>query len=353
MIKLKEISKNVTGFALGPVDIEIAKGEFFVLLGASGSGKSMLMEIIAGITNADNGKVIIEDKEIQNISSHKRNIGILLQDGVLFPHLNVMENIAYSMRIKGIEKKERTRKVNEIAGLFNLKHILNKKPADLSGGEKQRTALARVLLSEPNVLLLDEPLNSLDNAMKKEVKKHLKHLHNNGQTIVYVTHDFDEAITLAQRIGILENGQLTLTGTPEEIFHKPETSFTASFAGAKNMFKAKIYSNDNSNLKSAYITDGFEIKLYSEQDGEAYILIRSEDIFLSQYKPETSAVNNFLGTVSNIFHKQYGAEVVFKINNTIEMSVHISEESLQKLSLEKGSELWLSFKASAVKYLTC
>ena len=235
-LTLINITKTFPHFSL-KVSLAVKDGEFFSLLGPSGSGKTTLLHIIGGFVAPDNGRILKNEIDITYLPADKRNIGIVFQDYALFPYLTVYGNIAFGLKIKkGISKKEIDRKVREVAETFGIAKILNKYPDMISGGEKQRTALARAIIVKPDVLLMDEPLSSLDAKIREKLMDELKKFHKEfGVTIIYVTHDQNEAMFLSDRVALINNGQIDQISTPLELYEHPKTPFARSFIGKMNV----------------------------------------------------------------------------------------------------------------------
>ena len=240
-IILKGISKSYNERAvLKNLNLEINHGEFHVLLGPSGGGKTTILSIIAGLIKPDNGSVFIGSRDVTSLSPDKRRIGFVFQDHALFSHLTVFENIAYGLRLRKIKEQEIKSKVDYYLNGVNIVKEKDKFPRQLSGGQKQRVALARALVIEPEVLLMDEPMSSLDAMTKEAVQNELKSIQKKtGITTIYVTHDQDEAAFFGDRVSVLNNGKMDQIDSPLELFHHPRTEFMASFVGIKNREKKK------------------------------------------------------------------------------------------------------------------
>jgi ABC-type sugar transport system ATPase subunit len=221
MLFVKDLTINTGGFAVEAASFHIRKGEYYFLLGESGAGKSLILEAIIGIRKINSGSIVLNGKEISGLPVNKRNIGIVFQNLALFPHKTVFDNIAFSLHCQKSAKKEIERKVEQIAEKLAIATLLRRYPGSLSGGEHQRVALARTLIMKPAVLLLDEPLSSVDVLLKEEMVAILKNLHQQGQSILHVTHDYHEVAKLADRISIIENGRIIQTGTRKEIAEAP------------------------------------------------------------------------------------------------------------------------------------
>jgi len=219
----------------------------------------------------------------------------------------------------------------------------------LSGGELQRVALARTLVSNPDVLLLDEPITSLDAKIKKEIRILLREIHRDGIPVIHVTHDYEEAIMLATRIAIIHNGAIIQTGTPLDIFNRPQNDFIANLAGISNFFPATLSGDEKSKLKTAR-ANGLEIKLFCDlSDSDGYIIIPPEQIIISPRRTETSTQNNFYGKITDVYLSAYGYTVTVDIG--FKLFVFITVSSFEKLELKSGMNIWVSFKAGAVRFI--
>src|SRR5664279_3932643 len=240
MLRLTNITRRLGDFALRDLNLEVADGEYYVLLGRSGSGKTQLLELIAGLEHPDSGKIFLDDIDITRQKIQDRKVGIVFQDYAIFPHMTVYGNIAYPLRARKEDNKNIDEKVKKAAEAMNIKHILDRSTEKLSGGELQRVALARTLITSPRLLLLDEPLSSLDTSLKDDLKRLLRNLNKAGQTIIHVTHDYCDAISLAKRVGVIHNGKIIQEGSVEEVFSNPSNRFVARYAGIRNFFKVNI-----------------------------------------------------------------------------------------------------------------
>ena len=241
-IALKKIFKSYNGLAvLKNLNLEINKGEFHVLLGPSGSGKTTMLLVIAGLIKQDRGSVFIGSRNVSALAPEKRRIGFVFQDYALFPHLNVFDNVAYGLRIKKVKESKISERVDYYLSKASIEKEKDKFPHHLSGGQKQRVALARALVIEPELLLMDEPMSSLDALTKETIRDELKSIQQEmGTTTVYVTHDQGEAVLLGDRVSVLNHGEIEQIESPDELFYHPKTEFVARFVGAKNILKVRV-----------------------------------------------------------------------------------------------------------------
>ncbi|MGM0410474.1 MAG: ATP-binding cassette domain-containing protein [Bacillota bacterium] len=345
MLKLKNIDKEYKDFSVNNINLKINEGEYLVILGPTGTGKTVILEMIAGLIKADKGSIIHKDENITDYSPENRSMAMVYQDYMLFPHLNVRKNIIFGLNIDGNYKKEFiNNKLKEMVELFGISHLINRDVNTLSGGEKQRVALARALITSPEVLLLDEPLSALDPGTKETLIDELKNIHKKlGTTTLHVTHNFVEALALADRIAIMNNGEIEQIGDSEEVFQKPSSNFVAEFVGSKNIFEAK-------RIGDKIVIEGknksLEIEMVERIDEKSNITIRPEDIIISPEPLYSSARNSFSGKIIKIKDRLNYLEIIVDVG--IEFSVHITRESFKKFNLKKDKEVYLSFKASAI-----
>ena len=342
MIKVEKLNIKYNDFFLENINLYIKNGEFFILLGPTGSGKTLLLEAIAGLVPIDSGRIIIGENDVTRLPPEKRHISIVYQDYSLFPHLNVMKNIKYGLNFRRIDKDNGNRKFNILVEKLNLSHLLDRYPSNLSGGERQRVALARALIIDPEIVLLDEPISALDPAFREEIKVSLKILHTTSNvTFIMVTHDFADALSLGERAAIINKGKIEQEGTIEDIFQKPNSRFVADFVGVKNVFHVE-YRNTKALLGSLVIETGI---MHEKKYG--YIAIRPEDIVISKLPIKSSMKNIFFGKVRQIVNQGFFYEVHVQVSGYIFKSL-ITKSSLIDMKLQEGLQVYISFKATAI-----
>jgi molybdopterin-binding protein len=345
MLKLENISLHVGEFELKNISFEVERGEYFVILGLSGVGKSLLLESIAGLIKPVKGKIYLRGEEITTRTIQQRKVSIVYQDADLFPHLTVFENIAYPL--KSNSEKDIKAKVLACAEKVGATELLSRRPETLSGGEYQRVSIARSLAADNDIFLLDEPLASLDSKSKSELRMLLRKLNRSGITIIHVTHDYEEAISLASKIGVMENGALVHVATPEEVFRHPKSEFVAHFIGTKNFFRGNLKTIPQSDLKE-FCASGINIFCLTDvEDGDVFLTIQPEEISISTESEKGSSRNHFNGKIIDIAPAKVGFEVVVNIGT--ELTALISGDSKNELKLELGKEVWVNFKASCCK----
>ena len=238
-VHVRQVRKSYGGFeALAGVDLEIARGEFFTMLGPSGSGKTTLLRIIAGFVPADAGSVWLNGHDVTREPPFARNVNTVFQDYALFPHMDVFQNVEYGLRVKGVGRSERRARAQASLDMVRLSEHGTRKPAQLSGGQRQRVALARAIANEPEVLLLDEPLGALDLKLRQEMQLELKRIQREvGITFIFVTHDQEEALTMSDRLAVMNQGRIEQLGTPVEVYEHPASEFVAGFIGVSNLLE--------------------------------------------------------------------------------------------------------------------
>jgi len=348
MLELKNIIKTYPEFKLDDITFQVEDGDYFVILGPSGAGKTQILELLAGLIDPDEGSVIVDGTDITGWKIQSRPFGLVFQDYAIFPHLNVRENISYPIRYKRIGSKEILSRVVEQAEAVEIGHLLNRWPRTLSGGELQRVALARTLIRRPKYLLLDEPLASLDVSLRQGLRSLLKRINAGGQTIIHVTHDYEEALVLANKVAVINQGRIIQIGPAGEVFHQPGSEFVARFTGVKNYFPARLYREQD--RQYGELENGQVLRLTTEEpEGKGFILLRGEDIFISLNDLPTSATNQMKGQIIEISPSPFGFEVL--IDAGTRFYARITRESLQNLALREGKEVWISFKAANVKFV--
>jgi ABC-type Fe3+/spermidine/putrescine transport system ATPase subunit len=237
MVRIEQLNVTFGEFALADVSLDIRSREYFVVLGPTGAGKTVLLECIAGLTRPDSGRIRLGDRDVTALPPEQRRVGYLPQDYALFPHLTVRQNIGFGLMVRR-RSAEIPAKIGRLAGLLGIGHLLDRLPARLSGGEKQRVALARALAIDPEIMLLDEPLSALDVATRERISDELRRIHDNtGVTSLHICHNFDETLRLADRVALLHQGRIVQVGTPDDILRRPNCRFAAEFVRAENVFE--------------------------------------------------------------------------------------------------------------------
>ena len=329
-VLVRNITRSYGDFkALDDVSLEIQKGEFFSLLGPSGCGKTTLLRIIAGFDSPDCGNVMFDDRNILPLPPEKRSSNTVFQTYALFPHLTVFDNIAFPLRLKKLDKKTIEEKVRKYVHLVQLDEHLEKKPNQLSGGQKQRVAIARALINEPSVLLLDEPLSALDAKLRQNLLVELDEIHDKvGITFIYVTHDQSEALSVSDRIAVMNHGKVLQVGTPYEIYEAPATEFVARFIGETNIYPCTIESCEefeDEYLVKAFVPDlGRSVTVTDiekvQVGAEMFFTIRPEKVRIrlqedSAQEKENPLFNRFSGYVDEPVYSGFQSKFYVRLDN--------------------------------------
>ena len=307
--------------ALDGVSLQICEGEFFSLLGPSGCGKTTLLRLIAGLDFPDAGTLQILQKDAQNWPAHQRPVNTVFQSYALFPHLNVSENVAFGLRMKKIPPDEVSKRIRNVMELVQIPDLAKRKISEISGGQKQRVALARAIVNEPKILLLDEPLGALDLKLRRQLQSELHNLQRRlGITFIYVTHDQDEAITMSDRIAVMNRGRIEQLDTPQNLYERPRNRFVASFLGAANQIKATLSETDSNS--DVYTSDLGAIIIPSANNaprtvGKKYTFaIRPEKVSLVKSTIESESLNTFHGRIVDAIYSGAETQYVVTVNNT-------------------------------------
>ncbi|CAO3401768.1 ABC transporter ATP-binding protein [Azospirillum palustre] len=274
--------------ALQPTRLEVPAGEFLTLLGPSGSGKTTLLQMICGLVEPNGGRILIDGRDETRTPVHKRDIGLVFQHYALFPHLTVAENIGFPLRMRGIPGADVDRRVREALEMVHLGHLGDRFPKELSGGQQQRVALARCFVYQPSVILMDEPLGALDKKLREHMQYEIKRLHREtGATIIYVTHDQEEALAMSDRICLMNHARIEQIGSPHDIYARPKTAFAADFIGVSNIFRGRLQRDEGG--APILVTGGGRFRLSpataaaagaAAGQGEASLIVRPEQLDL-------------------------------------------------------------------------
>jgi molybdate/tungstate transport system ATP-binding protein len=344
MIEIESLSRKWKTFSLDDLNLKIESGEYFTILGPTGAGKTLLLELIAGFHSPDSGRILIDGEDVTDLPPEKHKLAFVYQDYSLFPHMNVKKNIQFGMRMKKIKSKE---KLLEVARDLKITNLLDRYPLTLSGGEQQRVALARALVTDPKILLLDEPLIALDPRTKESERELLSDLHKDkGLTVLHITHDQIEARIMADRIAVIMDGKLMQVGTPEEIFEKPVSSQVASFVGFENMLKGRVVSADRGLLRIEVGEVMFDASGEAEEGKTISAFLRPENIALSKTSAQSSIRNSLHGRVTEVWI--LGALVRVKVDCGIPLNALITRQSAEEMDISPGVPIYAQFKASSV-----
>jgi len=358
-IHLKNIGKSIQGHrVINHINLTIPPGKFFALLGPSGCGKTTLLRLIGGFEKVETGQIFLGDEEITHLPINQRRINIVFQNYALFPHLNVFENVAYSLRIKQMDKEVIQERVIRILKAFHIDEHLFKYPSQLSGGQQQRVALARAIINEPDVLLLDEPLAALDFKLREKMLIELIELQDKLKTtFVYVTHDQFEALTVADQMAIMNHhGEIEQIGTPKEIYEFPISSFVAKFVGTTNIFSGRLMENDEERVISIPELGEFKIphtqkKEWMKPGCDMMISIRPEKIFITKKKVDKFS-NVLQGIVQSIVYHGRSTQYNVRLRNGFRLQVfEQNEEHFPQEVFDYDNEVYLYWQKENVVLL--
>lgn len=352
MVHLENVLKDYGGCscaAVNGISLDVKGGEFLTMLGPSGCGKTTTLRLIAGFETPDKGSIVIDGEDVSGIPPYKRCVNTVFQNYALFPHLNVFENVAFGLHMKKMPKKEIEERVLGVLSIVKLEGYEDRMPSELSGGQCQRVAIARAVINNPKVLLLDEPLSALDYKLRKEMQIELKHLQRKlNITFIFVTHDQEEALTMSDRIAVMNKGAIEQIGTPDEIYEKPKTRFVASFIGETNLFKGKVVKKCYDETMVDIAVGEIPIKTCPYSCGEeVYVAMRPERLKLIKNKGNKDSkikVNVkeriYMGSVlKTIVTAENGEEIV------------VSEPVGEAYDFSKFKEAYMTWNADSVVVL--
>jgi len=344
LVKLENISKSFGDKKIiDNLSLDIYEGEFITFLGPSGCGKTTVLRMISGLEEVTSGKVFIDNVDVTNIPPTKRKVNTIFQNFALFPHMTVWENINFGLKINKIDQKEAKKRIEDVIKLVQLEGFQNRYPSELSGGQQQRVAIARGLVMKHKVLLLDESLCSLDLKLKREMQIELKRIQKKlGITFIYVTHDQDEALTMSDRIAIINNGIIEQLGTPKEIYKHPKTPFIADFIGESNILDSVVTKIDN-NKAYFCLTDDITIEVENEdyvENKKAILVIRPENF--NAHK--NSVLNSFKGVIKDYVYD--GSTIKLEVQIGIIKPIIIKINVFDNDVFDIGDEIYVDIDKS-------
>lgn len=360
-LEVKNLSVNLGEFHLKDINLGIEKGEYVVLIGPTGSGKSVLLETIIGFYAPESGTVELDGKVLNDVAPEERKIGIVYQDHVLFPNMDVYDNIAYGLkRDKSLSKEDIDKRVREIAETMNISHILHRDVLTLSGGESQRTALARALIVGPEIILMDEPFSALDVTTQAKLTSLIKRIGSEYKTtFLHVTHNFNDVWNLADKVGVMKNGVLHQLDYINKVFSKPANDFVASFVGVNNIFDGEII-NTKQNSVTVKLNDSIQIQSTDDEycnlasheviGEKVLVAIRPENIIFAKSTFESSARNQLKGKITKIEESGPIVNVETDVDGVLFKGI-LTRNSFENLDLKLNGEVYLIFKSVNVNVL--
>ena len=346
-LDLRGIRKEYPGFtAIDDLDLHIPAGQFFALLGPSGCGKTTTLRLVAGLDEPTKGKILLGGKDVTDTKPHERPINTVFQSYALFPHMSVLENVAFGLRQRKIT--EPINKAHDALKLVQLDHLADRKPQQLSGGQQQRVALARALVNRPSLLLLDEPLGALDLKLRREMQIELKAIQVEvGLTFLHVTHDQEEAMDMADTVAVMNKGRIEQMGAPEALYDRPKTAFVAKFLGQSNIFVGSVEEENASSISINVAGNKISVpKTRAEKHkGKIAIGVRPEKAFFHEEKPKLGAGHNLIGPgeIIDIRFTGVSNQYLIEIPNIGEVTVFAQNIGKSPVT-EVGANVWVSWK---------
>lgn len=346
MIEVKNLSFQLGKFRLKDVNLTVNDGEYFVILGPTAAGKSVLIECIAGLHRIKSGEIWIDGRNVTVLAPEEREVGYVPQDYVLFPFLNVLGNVVFGLR--RAKSAEITQRVESLVNLMGISHLLKRDVRSLSGGEKQRVALARALATSPRVLLLDEPLSALDLQTSKHLRLELKRIHRElGVTMMHITHDQAEAEEMADRIAILNMGKVEQVGRPEEVFFYPKSEAVSGFIGTPNILECDSCRSVGRGLVEANC-GGLSIILPHDGNAVKRVALSPRDISIYNTEPPGPDVNRFKGVITHIVSSSTMVRLEIKVGEH-RLVAEVAPDIFEEMNLATGSEVFLKFRLRRIR----
>jgi len=346
MVELRQVTKRFGAFtAVDDVSLEVRAGEFLTLLGPSGCGKTTILRMISGFEQPTSGAVLLDGKDVTHLPPYRRDTNQVFQSYALFPHLNVLDNVCFGLRMKQVPRDEMRRRASAAIELVSLRGFESRKPHQLSGGQRQRVALARAIVNEPKVLLLDEPLSALDAKLRRGMQIELKRLQKQlGITFVFVTHDQEEALTMSDRIAVINHGRIEQIGEVTEVYHRPRTAFVANFIGEANLFDAKVVGREGSTAR--VLMSGKHELLIAAADlpadaTEVTISVRPEKVVLAQRRPGGDIRNCFEAVVLEELFTGATDRLLLRTDAGLELTAVAANEGASQEAIHRGDRVWV------------
>lgn len=357
IVSIRNVSKRFPGgvVAVDNVSVDIAQNEFFALLGPSGCGKTTLLRMISGLETPTDGMIMIGGEDMTQVPPNKRPTNMVFQSYAVFPHMTVEDNVAYGLKVTGVPRDETTRRVAEALEMVKLSHLAKRKPDQMSGGQRQRVALARALVKRPKVLLLDEPLSALDAKLRDEMRLELTRLQQNvGITFIIVTHDQDEALSMASRIAVMDKGAIKQIATPAELYEHPTSRFVADFIGKVNLMDAKVLSAAAKKVVCDVKGLGqVELPAESACEGDIAIAVRPEKLKIATTEPKSAKAIKIQGQVRDVAYYGDTSHVVIMAPNDLELAVNVQNDSRTGgAGVSPGQKVWVHWSPDDTLILT-
>ena len=352
-VQLVDLAKRFGRFeAVSGIDLDIPPGEFFSLLGPSGCGKTTTLRMIAGFERPSGGRILLDGKDVSDTPPNRRNVNTVFQSYALFSHLNVAENVAFGLRFAKVPKEETRSRVGEALSLVRMQELRDRRPHQLSGGQQQRVALARALILNPSVLLLDEPLGALDAKLRKALQIELKALQEQvGITFVYVTHDQEEALTMADRLAVMNEGRIEQVGSPREVYEEPASAYVADFLGVSNMLDAQVVGADSDGRCRVRVGDS---ELYASRGdtsarGPVKVVVRPERVRVEA--PGETGENRLPGKIERIVYAGAISQLVVTLDRGTPIRCMLANDGAGS-SFDRGAPVSVYLPCEALRVLS-
>ena len=349
VVELRGVRKTINDLEiLHDINLEVREGEFLTLLGPSGCGKTTLLRLISGFEDPTGGTIYIDNKDVSGLQPHQRHVHTVFQSYALFPHMTVFENVAFGLRCQGVPQKEIEARVADVLAMVKLESFAERKPSQLSGGQQQRIAIARAAVNRPRVLLLDEPLSSLDYRLRKTMQIELKQLQRKlGITFIFVTHDQEEALSMSDRVVVMQEGYIEQIGTPREVYEEPQSLKVAKFIGEVNIFAGKVLTvEDNKQYRVSILDKQRMIK--SNQPltvgQQVNVLVRPEDIRVWSPSEVEDTTEMFTASVDEVTYKGSTVDLMVRLpDQTLVAATEFFDEDDERLEYKRGELVWLNW----------
>ncbi len=352
-VRFESVQKSYDGETLvvKNLNLDIARGEFLTMLGPSGSGKTTCLMMLAGFEPATHGEIFLNDRPINNVPPHKRGIGMVFQNYALFPHMSVAENLAFPLQVRGMGKAEQEQRIKRALEMVELPQMASRRPGQLSGGQQQRVAVARALVFDPELVLMDEPLGALDKQLREQMQYEIKHIHENlGVTVVYVTHDQTEALTMSDRVAVFNDGVIQQLSPPDVLYESPKNSFVAQFIGENNKLNGKVTAVNGAGC-TVRVDDGTELradKVNVANVGDRTTLsLRPERM---EIEPDQPLDNMLKGRIEELIYLGDHIRVRMSVAGNPEFIVKVRNRG-QRRKLDEGQEVNVGWAAADCKAL--
>lgn len=349
VVELRGVYKTLHDLEiLDNINLEIQEGEFLTLLGPSGCGKTTLLRLISGFEEPTKGSIFIDGKDVSGLPPHQRHVHTVFQSYALFPHMTVFDNVAFGLRCQKVPSNEIETRVNEVIKMVKLEKYLYRKPGTMSGGQQQRVAIARAAVNRPRVLLLDEPLSSLDYRLRKTMQLELKQLQRTlGITFIFVTHDQEEALSMSDRIVVMQEGCIEQIGTPRQVYEEPQNLNVAKFIGEVNIFDGDILATGNNNQIMVNVlgkTRAAKSTRMFNAGQTVHVLIRPEDVRVWGQPEVTDSSDMFAGVVEDVNYKGTTVDLMVRLENNKHIAAtEFFDEDDDRLEYKLGEKVWVSW----------